>query len=179
MRKDAAAAAESVPLPLPLAEGSRSHFALAAAGAKGKARGGTKARGRVAKGKEAGDVVLLIQEQKWESALTVATEAISKNPEDAEMYLHRAYCEMHFERYADGVLDCTRSIEIKRSEKAFRMRAACWLRLGEGHLATLDIDEAIGQGLPSAIPKKARQHEPSFLRGPASPQVKSAKPTAK
>jgi tetratricopeptide (TPR) repeat protein len=179
MRADADAAARSVPLPLPLCEGNRTHAALAAAGAKGKAHGGAKARGRAAKAKDAGDVVWLIQEQKWETALAVVTDAILRNPEEPEMFLHRAYCEMHFKKYADAVLDCTRSLDLKRSEKAFRMRAACWVALGQRDLAILDMDEAADQGLPSAIPKKIKPHEQYALKAPAAPQAKGSKPTAK
>jgi hypothetical protein len=184
MLKDAEAAARSMPLPLPLSEGNQIQSADAPRAplfvcAKGKVRGAIKARGRTAKGKDVGDVIWLIQERKWEAALAVVTDAILKNPEDPELYLHRAYCEMHFEKYADGVLDCTRSLEIKSSEKAFRMRAACWLKLGETDLSALDMDEVADLGLPSAVPRKVRPLEPPDLRSLPSPQAKSWRQAAK
>jgi hypothetical protein len=85
------------------------------------------------------DVVMLLQEKSYLRALSAASEHLSKFPEDSEMYLHRAFCLLNLEQYADAVLDCSKSLSLKKTDKALRMRSALWWKLGDFKLAKKDL----------------------------------------
>ncbi|OHS99145.1 hypothetical protein TRFO_34505 [Tritrichomonas foetus] len=100
----------------------------------------SKARSRTpVKSRESSDVLSLISKSKWSEAVALATEALSKSPNDTEMYLHRAFALYHIEKMEDALNDCTLSISIKRTDKALRMRASFWLLLGEADLCMEDL----------------------------------------
>jgi tetratricopeptide (TPR) repeat protein len=143
MRREADRAAEALPELTPVGDGNRigpDELRAYGAAVRGRGRGTAKSRPR-APGKPQGDVVALIQRGKHAQAYVVATEALAKAPDDWEMYIHRAFCQLLLEKYADGIIDCNRSLEIKRTEKAFRLRAALWLKLGDREMSDRDLRE--------------------------------------
>ena len=100
----------------------------------------TKTRARTpAKTKESADVLALISQKKWDNAIALATEALNKNPNDSEMYLHRAFALYNEQKIEDAINDCTTSLSVKKTDKALRMRAAFWRVLEEIDLCLEDL----------------------------------------
>lgn len=91
--------------------------------------------------KETNDITELIKNQKWFQASLVATEHLSRNPNDSEMYINRALCLIKLDKYTDAVLDATKSLAIKRTDLALRIRAAAWIALGDVEMAQEDVME--------------------------------------
>lgn len=96
---------------------------------------------------KATDVIDLMKSKKWSPACLVATAQLKKNPNDAEMYINRAMCLINLEKYSDAVIDCTRALAIKRSDKALRLRAGIWMMLGDKLMAQADMDAMEDQSL--------------------------------
>ena len=86
------------------------------------------------------DVIDMMKSRKWVPACTLATAHLRKNPNDADMYLNRAMCLVNIEKYSDAILDCTRALNVQKSDRALRLRAGIWLMLGDKLMAQEDLD---------------------------------------
>jgi Flp pilus assembly protein TadD len=105
----------------------------------------------------------LIQAERWSEAIMAATEVISRDPKDAEMYLHRAFALHQVGKLADAIADCTESLDIRKSDKARRLRAGLWLLLGERDIAQQDMDEMEDKRLLKATkPKESKPIGPQL-----------------
>jgi hypothetical protein len=85
------------------------------------------------------DIMDLLEEKAYFRAQAVASAHIARFPDDWEMYLHRAFCLINEERFPDAVIDCSKSLEIKKTDKGLRMRSALWWKLGDFKLAKKDL----------------------------------------
>lgn len=105
----------------------------------GRQKTALRARRHAKVAKETNDITELIKNQKWFQASLVATEHLSRNPNDSEMYINRALCLIKLDKYADAVLDATKSLAIKTTDLALRIRAAAWIALGDLEMAQEDL----------------------------------------
>ncbi|KAK8882595.1 hypothetical protein M9Y10_045237 [Tritrichomonas musculus] len=135
-------------------------------------KGGSSSKNRSrtpVKSKESTEVLTLISESKWEQAVNLATEVLTKNPKDSEMYLHRAFALYHFAKMEDALNDCTTSLIIRKTDKALRMRASFWLLLGEADLCKEDLqmmdDKSLYNNLFKPNTNKAQNNSPSVNKG--------------
>jgi tetratricopeptide (TPR) repeat protein len=91
-----------------------------------------------------------------DAAIAAASEAILKNPQDAQAYFRRAYLYMEASAYDLAIADLTRAIEINpRFEQAYFRRAFVYMAQTHDDLAVADLTQAI-----EIDPKYAR----AFLR---------------
>ena len=85
----------------------------------------------------------------------MTTDFINKNPDDSEMYLHRAFALFRCFKLQDAILDCTRSLKLKKTDKALQMRASFWLMLGDPEMCRIDLNQLENKGsLLSSIPSR-------------------------
>lgn len=109
----------------------------------------------VTKSKEEADVLNLISRKNWLAAISLTTDFINKNPDDSEMYLHRAFALFRCFKLQDAILDCTRSLKLKKTDKALQMRASFWLMLGDPEMCRIDLNQLENKGsLLSSIPSR-------------------------
>jgi hypothetical protein len=55
--------------------------------------------------------------------------------------------------FANGIFDCSHSIDIKKTDKALRLRAALWLKVGDRDMDEKDAKEVTGGGMGSSTGK--------------------------
>lgn len=99
------------------------------------------------------DVVTLLSQGVYAKAVVYANEYLSKNPNDHEMFLHRAFGLMNCGKFADALESCTQSIKIKPTEKGRQMRASLWLMFGDKVLSKEDLDLLENKSVQAIQPK--------------------------
>ena len=140
---------------------------------RSKGGSGSKNRSRTpVKSKESAEVLSLISAAKWEQAVIAATDVLTKNPKDSEMYLHRAFALYHFAKMEDALNDCTTSLSIRKTDKALRMRASFWLLLGDPDLCKEDLmmmdDKSIYNNFFKQNANKTQNNSPATNKGKGS-----------
>ncbi|KAH0794000.1 Heat shock protein sti1-like protein [Histomonas meleagridis] len=117
-----------------------------------------KSRNRIIpKSKEESDVLKFIAKSNWPAAISLATEMIEKNPDDPEIYLHRAFALINCYKIQDAILDCTRSLKIKKTDKALQMRASFWLMLGDSEMCKNDLNQLESKSNLLSVPPQRNQ----------------------
>jgi tetratricopeptide (TPR) repeat protein len=117
------------------------------------------------------DVLAMIRNARWNDALKLTSRVIERDPKDHEMYVHRAFVLYQLGQYADAVGDVTKSLDIKKTEKAKKLRAALWCLLGDREMAELDLDQTDDHSF-----KAARQ---KAVKAPLGPQLRAGARGAK
>lgn len=118
----------------------------------------------VTKSKEETDVLNLISRSNWLGAISLATDLINKNPDDHEMYLHRAFALINCYKIQDAILDCTRSLKLKKTDKALQMRASFWLMLGDPEMCRINLNQLENKSsLLSSLPSSSKSQNMSTL----------------
>jgi len=77
------------------------------------------------------------------TALEHYSKSIRLNCRDPVFYSNRALVYLKLNRLYESITDCTTSIELKPSIKAYARRAAAWSSIGVYRLATEDYKEAL------------------------------------
>lgn len=144
MLKIAQQARENLPQLLPVCEGLSSiEYSQTAQSKKPKARSKSKAKQSLkikqANGNPTDKVLALIQNKEWKAAAAVATEYLEQNPKDADMLQHRAFALINLYKTHDAIIDISKAIAIKKTDRRLRMRAAMWITLGERDLCDADL----------------------------------------
>ncbi|OWR44742.1 serine/threonine-protein phosphatase 5 [Danaus plexippus] len=81
------------------------------------------------------------KKQNYDSAITLYTKAISKNPGNAACYANRSIANLRLENFGYALTDASKAIEIDKSyTKAYYRRAAAYMSLGKYKLALKDFE---------------------------------------
>lgn len=137
-------AKENLPQLLPVCEGLSSiENSQSNTSKKPKARAKSKVKQTLkmkqANGNPTDKVLMLIQNREWKAAAAAATEYLEQNPDDADMLQHRAFALMNLYKNHDAIIDISKAISIKKTDRRLRMRAALWITLGERDLCDADL----------------------------------------